>query len=380
MLTATNQPQPLSPLTVADICTLANMVFEQTYFTFNDGVYRQTSGLPMGCNVSGITAIIFMHRVETSALSTFRRSGTFRRYVDDIFALVENEDAAKTLHDILESQHPNISFELELPSATDAGLTLSLLDFKVTIRDGRATFQFYRKPARRDTFVHFASHLPRQQKNAIVLNERSRISSRCTDGETDIIQQREFNKRLSRMGYPPHLQPASDRTQRTAILTRHQPLPTFYLDLPFFNDRAEWKIKNLFRRHGINIRLYRRSNTLFNTLRPKRAPVSSCRWPDCPTKASNTCFVKNVVYQITCSGCQGTYIGQTSRELHVRIRDHILGRGSTLHHHLTTCGAGQFQVDILSKEKDPVNTQLAEGLYIRDLKPRLNRSESLLVI
>ncbi len=89
-------------------------------------------------------------------------------------------------------------------------------------------------------------------------------------------------------------------------------------------------------------------------------------------------LAKNVVYKITCDGCHENYIGQTSRDLHIRIRDHMLGRGSTLHQHLQTCGDGRFNVTILSHEKDPINTQIAEGLLRRKLKPKLNGREALI--
>ena len=227
-----------------------------------------------------------------------------------------------TLYRTIESQHPNILFELEHPTRTDTGLSLSLLDFTVTISNNRAAFQFYRKPARRDTFMHFDSHLPKAQKEAVVINERARITARCSDDHTNATHQQDFDQRLLRMNYPPHFQRTPNQTRRTSNTT--QQAPTFYLELPFTNDRTEWKIKNLFRRQGINIRLYRRSTTLFSTLRPKRTPPV-CQWPDCPTKPSGNCFIKNVVYKLTCNGCLGTYVGQTSRELHTRIRDHILG-------------------------------------------------------
>ena len=78
------------------------------------------------------------------------------------------------------------------------------------------------------------------------------------------------------------------------------------------------------------------------------------------------------VYQVTCNSCSRSYIGHTSRDLHVRIRDHMLGRGSTIHQHITTCSRNKISVSILSREKDPTNAAIAEGLYIRQKKPELN--------
>ena len=58
-----------------------------------------------------------MGKIEKAALNVFRRCGLFRRYVDDILALVEDEEAAKAMLDVFSQQHVNIAFELELPTA-----------------------------------------------------------------------------------------------------------------------------------------------------------------------------------------------------------------------------------------------------------------------
>ena len=361
----------LLPLCASDICCLLATVLKETYFVFNKRIYRQISGLPMGCNVSSITAIIFMGKIETAALNVFRRCGLFRRYVDDVYALVKDEQAAKTMFEIFFQQHVNISFELELPTAVENGFKLNLLDLGVTISsDGNVSFEFYRKGARSNVFVHYASHLPKAQKKAIVHNEEQRIQARCTDSNNASAQLAAFDQRLEANGYPNNF-----RTQRRSThISSGQAnlLPIFYLEMPFLGDKQENKVKRLFRKQGINIRLYRRSCTLFNAVRPPRESNLQCNWPECPVKPLGHCFAKNVVYQVTCNSCSKSYIGHTSRDLHVRIRDHMLGRGSTIHQHITTCSRNKISVSILSREKDPTNAAIAEGLYIRQKKPELN--------
>ena len=92
-------------------------------------LFKQITGLPMGCSLSGVMAILFMDTIEKAALRSFGNIGMFRRYIDDCFALVRNEDEAKQLLEFLNNQHPNIKFEIEFP---ESGRTLSLLDFTTT--------------------------------------------------------------------------------------------------------------------------------------------------------------------------------------------------------------------------------------------------------
>jgi len=54
------------------------------YFTFEDQIFRQTEGLPMGSGISGILAILFMDKLEKIALSSNRLLSPHKRNVDDM--------------------------------------------------------------------------------------------------------------------------------------------------------------------------------------------------------------------------------------------------------------------------------------------------------
>ena len=48
---------------------------------------------------------------------------------------------------------------------------------------------------------------------------------------------------------------------------------------PFFNDKTDSAIKNIFRKEKIDIRLSRRSESLSQKLRPQLSNKPSCIWP-----------------------------------------------------------------------------------------------------
>jgi len=60
-------------------------VLESTYFNFNNRVYKQTYGVPMGSPLSPIVADLFLQRLESLILSELTNKPIFYyRYVDDI--------------------------------------------------------------------------------------------------------------------------------------------------------------------------------------------------------------------------------------------------------------------------------------------------------
>ena len=92
----------------------------------------------------------------------------------------------------------------------------------------------------------------------------------------------------------------------------------------------------------------------------------------------------NVVYKITCSQCKLSYVGQTSRHLQQRLKEHI-GSSGLLRKHFQECDVSpSFEmVEILGKEKFERLLTL-EALFISEIKPTLNtkdefRSRNLLL-
>uniref|UniRef100_A0A5S6Q5S9 Reverse transcriptase domain-containing protein n=1 Tax=Trichuris muris TaxID=70415 RepID=A0A5S6Q5S9_TRIMR len=68
------------------------------YFNFQGRFYRQNRGIPMGSSLSPVLAEVFMENLEEIAFKTVNPDYCpkfFKRYVDDVFAVVKkgNEDA-----------------------------------------------------------------------------------------------------------------------------------------------------------------------------------------------------------------------------------------------------------------------------------------------
>ena len=187
-----------------EIMDLLTVTLSNMYFSFNGQVYRQKEGLPMGSNISAILAILFMDRLETTALSSHLSMSPYKKHVDNIYLQTTSEDMADQFHSTMNNLHPKLKFEIEKPEITPYGYSLSLLDFKVTIsKDGRSSFEFNKKTAKKTTmFVHHQSAIPKTSKINFICNERKCIEDKWSTKTTARKHENNFDNVLRLNGYP----------------------------------------------------------------------------------------------------------------------------------------------------------------------------------
>ena len=155
-----------------------------------------------------------MDKLESIALPPYRLISPYKRYVDDIYLQTTNEEKANEFHSTMNSLHPRLKFEIEKPSTSPEGLSLSLLDFKVTISaNGESSFEYYKKPAKKPLFVHHQSFLPRNSKINFIRNERRRIQQKYSTQTTLDKHNREFDDILRLNGNPEDAIDESKRPQ-----------------------------------------------------------------------------------------------------------------------------------------------------------------------
>ena len=354
------------PMRVDHICELLKVVFANTYFTFRDRVYKQTSGLPMGNSVSGIMAAVYMDAIEERSLSSINVA-LYKRYVDDIFCLTTHEEEAKAIFRFMNSQDANIEFDLELPQQG----SLALLDFSLSFHgDNPApSFSFYKKAARKPIFVHSESAMPLAAKLSCIRNERKRITNRCTSPTDAQRHQEAFNDLLRQNGYAEHLlRPRTAHSRR-----KRRPSPSdnwIYFQFPFVNDSIQRKIQAIFTKNDLPVRIFDRNLTLRNALQ-KNKHEKACNIRDCSIANSNLCHTKRCVYQLRCTKCLQFYIGSTMRCLHERVREHLTQERSSVFQHRMNCGA-PFETKVIARARDNTTLRFKEALLIHDNKPSIN--------
>ena len=85
-----------------------------------------------------------------------------------------------------------------------------------------------------------------------------------------------------------------------------------------------------------------------------------------------------VAYKFLCTGCNASYVGETYRHISARTHEHLeTDKSSNIYRHLKTlqwksiCDENCFS--ILDSASTKYTLKLKEGMYIKWLKPSLNK-------
>jgi len=81
-----------------DITDLLDVTLQNMYFTFEDCIFCQTKGLPIGCSTSDILAILVVDKLESIVLSSHLIISPYKSYVDIYFQTTNEEKTDKFHH------------------------------------------------------------------------------------------------------------------------------------------------------------------------------------------------------------------------------------------------------------------------------------------
>ena len=149
-----------------------HFILKQNYFQFMDKFYLQVEGVAMGCKLAPALANIFMYDLEKDMLKPYVDNLlAWRRYIDDIFFIwIKTAKKLQEFMDYCNNIHPSIKFTFS-HSKTE----IDFMDVKV-IRDkkGKLNTTVYRKPSKRNTYLHRSSFHPAHIFSNIIYNQARR--------------------------------------------------------------------------------------------------------------------------------------------------------------------------------------------------------------
>ena len=343
-------------------------------FLYRDKLYRQIDGVAMGSPLGPTLANFVLAHIESKIFAEHKNyyPKLYCRYVDDIFAVFDKQDAILEFLNLLNSQHPNLKFTKE-QSVT----SLPFLDVKVTINNaGEIETSVWRKSSNTGLMLNFSASCPKFWKTGLISCLLHRAKIICSS-------QTVFNKEVTKLKrlffanhYPAwffdavltnfknHNNKISDESS-----VEVERLPLF---LPYFGQASIQFAKSLKRlcRKKFDVRIL----PIYQTVKVlKYFQLKS---------ATPKALCSNIVYQFSCA-CDAhlSYIGMSSRHLSTRAKEHLNladKRKSAIKDHLYSCDICSNNLDmdsftVLKKCNSEYETKIHEALLIKKQGPKLNK-------
>lgn len=320
-------------ITEDSFMNLISFLFDNTYFSFDNKIYKQTFGTPMGASISPILAAYVMDDLLDTVIPVLSFNLHFiKKYVDDIILAIPKDGTTEIL-DTINSYDPYIQFTIETENEEN---TVPFLDTKFIRSNNKITIDWYRKPCSSGRFLNYLSY----HKHTVKLNLVKQMKARVLKISDPQFHRQNLNillKLFTDNSYPPNLlKKILFSTPSLTAITNEPPnsgvnaIPgtihnhslnsnnheveepadnCFYTSLPYIKDLTP-KLLTIFKSVDLNLKIANRSVLTLNSLHSKlkdKTPLT---------------LRSNVVYSIPCKDCNKSYIGQTSRPLKDRISMH----------------------------------------------------------
>lgn len=311
-----SQPN-LTPAYKEKLIKLTQVCVKNIFFSFQNKVYEQTEGSPMGLSLSPLFAEVYMGNLEDKIMNGLvNKPRIWIRYVDDIFVIAKRVEVAD-LFQYINSLNNHIKFTME----EENNGRLSFLDVLVMRNNhhNSLTFKIYRKPTQTERFITYDSFQSFNSKFAAFNSMFHRLFN-IPMREEDFIEEKNYIFRIGRIN-------GFNQVDLKRIFNRHQRKNRIKTNTTLIADsssnnrvvnRASMtfyppltnKIKKVFKEHDIEL--------VFNSVNKIKNRLDS-------TKDKTDKMTKAGIYKIDCNtpGCNAVYIGQSSRSISQRLKEHM---------------------------------------------------------
>ena len=219
-----------------------------------------------------------------------------------------------------------------------------------------------------DRYLDFNSSHPISAKRAMVRALMDKAENVCSDPDILAKEMEHLNRVLCYNNYPKWM------IDKWGKSDKHNPIihpetgveiqKCFYISVPYFPGLSVF-YKKIFKYTPIQV-CFKGVNTLKSLLIHPKDKISTDQ-------------KKDIVYHWECKadGCNSSYIGETSRALGKRVKEHsksttsaILKHCKDFHHPLPSIS----DFSIIDKDPSQITREVKEAIHIRRLDPNLNQN------
>ena len=205
-------------------------------------------------------------------------------------------------------------------------------------------------------------------KKNILKNELRRAIRNGSDEEQKEIGIEAISTRYHAYGYPSRVIRRTLRNVRSDRV-KSETQEKIFISLTFMNDNAVREIRRTLHKCNLNnhVCVSFKSRNLCSILRKSDERTCKCKF--CVKNiGKGSCYSKNVVYRIECTICKAFYIGETTRTMRSRLREHLSVPTSNVFEHL-------LQHHVIPDAQFIGWTVLHSGLPNLDIRRRVETSE-----
>ena len=392
---------PTYGLTLSDIESILEVVFNNSYFCYDSKVFLQLMGLFMGLRPSPIGAIVRVYTFERNSIYTDITYITiicYGRYIDDMGDLQKSLGNAEKVVDQIAQSDPDkrLSFEIDFPSEEKEFIPFLNSEIKIN-EDGSLCTKLFRKPQKKLITLHFRSYHAMKTKVHTVRNSyREAIliaSPDQTEASMKMVDQLYLNN-----GYKhPRGYISSHKTFNPNYKPRFNKSDSLnhMIKLPFVSDQFSADVDHYIQKFKLPFTIiYTGAKTLrdlFCSTRPlDKVYCSRDQCTICERLDGNTCCaVSGVVYRIHCTLCGEDYVGETGRTLYERLIEHwrfasnptmkSYKEKTIAKHYLTEHPnlEPDLKFEILYRESNTLKRKVQEAYCILHTKPGINEKQEM---
>ena len=261
-------------------------------------------------------ANLFMGHHEKIWLDNYGNSKPleYKRYVDDIFCLFNNEEEAHMFLEYLNKQHPNIKFT---PEPKNNG-KLPFLDINIIQREeGVFSTSIYHKESYTGLLTNYTSLIPASYKLALIKTLIHRVFNICNTWKLFSKNITELEETLKRNSFPPkiisrEINKYLNKTFNKDNTPKHENV--IYYKLPYLGKIS--KDTQIKLRELCEI-FCKKTDITLSYMTCKIGSFLSSKSKPLPNLKSF------VVYYYCCSSCEASYVGRTKRHFSVRVDEHL---------------------------------------------------------
>jgi len=289
----------------------AKLCMKQNYFNFRNKTYKVTQGTNMGNPLSPLIAELFMSEFEMSLKQQNILPRVWIRYVDDVVAVVKNENIMEIL-ETLNCQYESIKFTYE----KEENGRLPFLDLELQRVGNKIEFGIFHKPTSTKRTITSDSNCPIQHKLAAYHSMAHRLV-RLPLSITNYKNEYEYIKETANLnGFS--VEVVDKIIYQHAKKVKKWNLSTLFAQniekdtrqrvSMVFAPQITNKLKKVFSEHDLDI-VHRSDQKLSNLLGSTKDKIPNLE--------------KSGIYSVQCGDCGKTYYGQTRRSVQERFKEHI---------------------------------------------------------